>query len=225
MSASHADVLSRLVAEHFPDRTIDASLEPAPVADIDWQVLTLSAVFVLAETSAGRLVLAPDSLELSGIVAGRTDLLETRINRVASAAGTRFSSQVSLHDLDRSMSADRACARMFRALGTSDIRFQFGTSELRTSAHAALDRYVEYALDCPESQLSISGHTDSSGDEALNLYLSEQRAQAVREYLLAAGVDADRVKAAGKGSAEPVADNSTAWGRSRNRRIELELLP
>ena len=126
VSASHADVLSRLVAEHFPDRTIDASLEPAPVADIDWQVLTLSAVFVLAETSAGRLVLAPDSLELSGIVAGRTDLLETRINRVASAAGTRFSSQVSLHDLDRSMSADRACARMFRALGTSDIRFQFG---------------------------------------------------------------------------------------------------
>lgn len=224
-SASHARVLSRLVGEHFPGRAIDANLEPALVADVHWQVLTLSTVFVLAETSAGRLVLAPDSLQLNGIVDGETDLLETRVARVTSAAGPGFSSRISLHDLDRMLTTAAACSRMFDALSKDGIRFQFGTTELRPAAHAVLDRYVEYALDCPDVRLSISGHTDSSGDEALNIYLSDARAQAVRKYLLTAGIDAERVTAAGKGSAEPVADNATAWGRSRNRRIELELSP
>lgn len=224
-SDSHAEVLSRLVGEHFPGRTVDARLEPAPVADIDWQILTLASVFVLAETSAGRLVLLPDSLYLDGIVDRETDLLATRLARVESAAGPGFSSHVSLHDLDRSLTMAGACSRMFEALTSQIIRFQFGTTELRPSAHAVLDRYVEFAVDCPESRLSISGHTDSSGDAALNLYLSDKRAQVVRQYLLTAGIAPERVAAAGKGSAEPIADNATPWGRSRNRRIELELVP
>ncbi len=224
-SASHAAVLSRLVGDHFPDRSVQSRLEPAPVADVDWQVLTLSSVFVLAETTAGRLRLAPDSLELSGIVDGEIDLLETRIARVESAAGPGFTSRVSLHDLDRSLDAASACRRMFKALGSGGIRFQFGTTELRPSAYPVLDRYVEFSLDCPDTRLGIAGHTDSSGDEALNLYLSSERANAVRDYLVAAGVDPDRVTADGKGSAEPIDDNATAWGRSRNRRIELELVP
>lgn len=222
-SASHAEVLSRLAGEHFPGKAIDTSLKPASVADVDWQVLTLSAVFVLAETSTGRLVLAPDSLELDGIVDGSTELLETRIARVESAAGPGFSSRISLHELDRSITTAHACSRMFNTLGRDGIRFQFGTTELRPSAHAALDRYVEFARDCGDATLTITGHTDSSGDEALNLYLSEQRALSVREYLVKAGLDPERVSASGKGSAMPVADNATAWGRSRNRRIELGL--
>ena len=220
-----AEALSRLAAEHFPGKTIDSRLEPAPIADVDWQVLTLSAVFVLAETTAGRLVLEPRSLELNATVEGGTDLVETRVARVEAAAGPGFSSQISLHDLDRSLTTMRACSRMFKALGKDGIRFPFGTTEVRPAAHAVLDRYAEYARDCPESRLSISGHTDNWGDESLNLYLSDKRAQAVREYLITAGIDPERVTATGKGSAEPIADNATSWGRSRNRRIELELLP
>ena len=223
-SSSHAEVLSRLAAEHFPGKTIDSRLEAAAIADVDWQVLTLSAVFVLAETTAGRLVLEPGSLKLNAVVEGGSELLDTRVARVEAAAGPGFASQVSLHDLDRSLTTTRACSRMFKALGKDGIRFPFGTTDLNASAHAVLDRYAEFALDCPESRLSISGHTDNWGDEALNLYLSDQRAQAVREYLIAAGIDPDRVTAAGKGSAEPIADNATSWGRSRNRRIEVELL-
>ncbi len=225
VSDSHAEVLSRLAGEHFPGKTIDTRLTPAPLTDVDWQVLTLSAVFVLAETTVGKLALAPDSLELDAVVDGETDLIETRVARVASAAGAGFSSQVSLHDVDRSLTMARACNRMFKALGRDGIRFRFGTTEISPSAHAVLDRYAEYARDCPESSLSVSGHTDNWGPEALNLHLSDERAQAVRDYLIAAGIHPERVTATGKGSAEPIADNATAWGRSRNRRIELELLP
>ncbi len=114
---------------------------------------------------------------------------------------------------------------MFRELGHSGIRFCFGTTDLTPSSHAHLDRYVEFAADCPRTRLKITGHTDSWGDEALNQALSEQRAQAVRDYLVAAGVDPARVEAEGRGSAEPLAENDTTWGRSRNRRIELKLVP
>ena len=224
-SASHGEVLARLAADHFPGRRIDTNLETAAVADVDWQVLTLSAVFVLAETEMARLVLAPGSLALDGIVDGNAELLETRVSRVGSAAGPGFSTRITLHTLDRSVTPARACRRMFEALGEDGIRFRFGTTEPSPAAHATLDRYVEYALDCPHTRLAVSGHTDSSGDEAFNLYLSDARAQAVRDYLVGAGIHPDRVTAAGKGSAEPIDDNKTAWGRTRNRRIEIELLP
>ncbi len=114
---------------------------------------------------------------------------------------------------------------MFRELGNRGIRFRFGTAELTPASHAELDRYVEFAQDCPGTRIRITGHPDSWGDAALNQALSEQRAQAVRGYLVDAGVEKARLDAEGKGSAEPVADNATTWGRSRNRRIELSLAP
>ncbi|MDD9893485.1 MAG: OmpA family protein [Gammaproteobacteria bacterium] len=67
----------------------------------------------------------------------------------------------------------------------------------------------------------VVGHTDSSGPEAYNQTLSEQRAQAVLAWLVANGVDANRLTAVGKGESSPVADNSTAEGRAQNRRVEL----
>ncbi len=78
-----------------------------------------------------------------------------------------------------------------------------------------------YALEkVPEATLVITGHTDSSGSTAFNQRLSLQRAQAIVDYMVSKGIPANRIKAVGRGEAEPIADNSTLEGRMRNRRIE-----
>ena len=69
----------------------------------------------------------------------------------------------------------------------------------------------------------MTGHTDASGSEGWNQHLSMQRAQAVGDYLVSGGVDRARLLLAGVGSSSPIADDSTRYGRSLNRRIDIEL--
>ncbi|MEW5972070.1 MAG: OmpA family protein, partial [Pseudomonadota bacterium] len=73
-------------------------------------------------------------------------------------------------------------------------------------------------------KIRIIGHTDSSGDTNKNLMLSQQRAEAVKAYLIAKNLPAHLLSTEGSGSSKPVADNATAEGRKRNRRIEFEVL-
>jgi len=69
--------------------------------------------------------------------------------------------------------------------------------------------------------VAVECHTDSVGSDQTNMTLSEKRAQAVRDFLVSAGVPDDHITAAGKGEAEPVATNKTSAGRQQNRRVEL----
>jgi outer membrane protein OmpA-like peptidoglycan-associated protein len=75
----------------------------------------------------------------------------------------------------------------------------------------------------PGLRFNIEGHTDSTGSVATNKELSMQRAMTVRTYLIAHGVPASSIDVAGLGSSTPVADNTTADGRTRNRRVEIVL--
>ncbi len=72
-----------------------------------------------------------------------------------------------------------------------------------------------------KKSVRVEAHTDSQGADAANLALSQQRADAVRQALLAAGLSPGRVKAIGKGESDPLTDNGTAEGRARNRRVEM----
>jgi outer membrane protein OmpA-like peptidoglycan-associated protein len=69
--------------------------------------------------------------------------------------------------------------------------------------------------------IEVAGHTDSKGSDAYNMKLSQQRAEAVRNFLISRGVAADRLTAKGYGESQPVADNATEEGRFQNRRVEL----
>jgi outer membrane protein OmpA-like peptidoglycan-associated protein len=71
------------------------------------------------------------------------------------------------------------------------------------------------------AHIEISGHTDNVGKKSANKKLSQQRADAVRAYLVAKGIDPDRIKAVGYGDEKPVASNDTSEGRQKNRRIEV----
>jgi len=88
---------------------------------------------------------------------------------------------------------------------------------------SVLDPFAASLKDDPKAQLSIIGHTDSTGSEAVNNPLSIERAQSVRDYLAARGVSPARIQIAGRGEREPVADNNTEAGRAKNRRVEIFL--
>ena len=105
-----------------------------------------------------------------------------------------------------------------------DVLFASGESELKDAAAQNVQDVVDLLAAEPDKRIRIEGHTDSSGDAAFNLRLSEQRAQAVRDALVNAGVAPDRITVVGLGEDFPIASNDTAAGRSQNRRVDVILL-
>ncbi|AKF03273.1 OmpA family protein [Sandaracinus amylolyticus] len=118
-------------------------------------------------------------------------------------------------------STTTAAAPEQERLVLEDVLFESNSATITPDSFPRLDRVVEYLVHRPSARLRISGHTDNLGDPRRNLRLSEQRAQAVRDYLVQHGIDAGRVEAIGVGDAEPVAPNDTEEGRAQNRRIEV----
>jgi phosphonate transport system substrate-binding protein len=102
----------------------------------------------------------------------------------------------------------------------------FGTNnvEILTESFPLLDRLSSALKDDPKLQVQIAGHSDSVKNGKYNMMLSQRRADAVRNYLINAGVAAYRVEAQGLGSAKPVATNDTEWGRAANRRVEIRII-
>ncbi len=98
--------------------------------------------------------------------------------------------------------------------------FSSGSATLTAGARASLRRVAEH-LRGTQGRVLVEGHTDSQGQAAANQALSQRRADAVRAALVDAGVDASRLAASGKGATTPVADNGSAEGRARNRRVEI----
>ena len=106
----------------------------------------------------------------------------------------------------------------------SGILFATNKADLNASSKNALAKFSNTLKSNNLLLVDISGHTDSSGNDGINIPLSNKRAQSVANYLMQCGVSSSQFKnIAGKGSSEPVADNSTAAGKQQNRRVEVFL--
>ena len=103
------------------------------------------------------------------------------------------------------------------------IQFESGKDVIKKSSNAILNEVVKVMNENPSYNLEINGHTDNKGAAAMNLNLSQRRAEAVMTYLTKHGVDASRQSAKGYGLTMPVADNATAEGRAKNRRVEFKV--
>ena len=111
------------------------------------------------------------------------------------------------------------------AIPLTDVNFRYNSIELTDDARRTLDRIAGILGKQADIRLEVAGHTDSQGNEAYNLWLSQHRAQAVRDYLITHGLDPDNVSARGYGAQQPITDNSTVDGLVLNRRVELRNLP
>ncbi len=105
-----------------------------------------------------------------------------------------------------------------------EAAFESGSGRLTPAAREEIRRLSDVLLRHAGVRVIVEGHSDSAGDALRNLTLSEDRAAAVRNEMILSGVDPATIRARGLGSGVPVADNSTAEGRSRNRRVEIRIL-
>ena len=105
----------------------------------------------------------------------------------------------------------------------SDVSFDTGSAAVKPQMRNVLDSFANSLRSDPNARIEIVGHTDSTGSPAVNNPLSVERAQSVRDYLVARGVSASRINTAGMGERQPIADNNSDAGRAKNRRVEIYL--
>lgn len=105
----------------------------------------------------------------------------------------------------------------------NNLFFKMGKAELEPASYPELNRLVFLLNNETGINIEVGGHTDAIGDDKVNNWLSRKRAEAIMEYLVGKGIAEERITAVGYGSKQPVAENNTAEGRSKNRRVEIKI--
>ena len=103
------------------------------------------------------------------------------------------------------------------------ITFDTNKSNIKPNFYTTLNKVAQTLAEDNQSAILVTGYTDNTGNDSINMPLSQQRAQSVKNYLAGKGVSSGRIDAQGYGSANPIADNSTASGREQNRRVEISI--
>jgi len=138
--------------------------------------------------------------------------------------GEEFFRIEELFFLDGEMTLDQFTKPIASTLKFESIEFGNGEAQLTTEMYGDLDKLADFMLDNPDFHLTISGHTDSDGREEFNLQLSQERAEAIMEYLVYFGnVPEDRIEAKGYGSSKPLVEETTEDNKNLNRRVEFEI--
>jgi OmpA-OmpF porin, OOP family len=105
-----------------------------------------------------------------------------------------------------------------------NIFFEFGKATLQAESFFELDRIANMLTQNPNMIIEVQGHTDNVGSDEANLRLSQQRADAVRDYILTKKIPLERIRSLGLGEAKPIASNATTEGQAKNRRVEFEII-
>ena len=220
-SADHERALRQLLAQRFSGIELVLDLKPQVLPPEHWNRSSLAVIDAVAVTHSASAQLAPREISINGVT---TDARAFAVRLAGVRAGlpddVRLRSDVVAVD---AVTVTQACRELVETVAKHQVRFEQSSDVIRTASFANLDRLADAARNCTSLDLKIGGHTDSTGDPEWNLYLSKARAQAVADYLARHGIAADRLFVAGHGADRPVADNETAYGRSLNRRIEIDV--
>ncbi|WP_445491069.1 OmpA family protein [Rhodopseudomonas sp. RCAM05734] len=222
---AHA-ALAAAAGRKFPNEKIVDNLKASIGAPSGFTAAVTSALGALSRLSTGTLVVSDREIKLSGdalyeAAAGQIRAGLTRELPLGWTSKPEISVKPAAAPVDATV-----CQQLFaQNLTKGRIRFESSSASINADSAGLLDRLVETAMRCPSTNVEIVGHTDRSGAEEFNQELSEKRAQAVADYLVKAGLPADRFTAVGYGSALPIASNDTDEGKAQNRRIEFVVRP
>jgi outer membrane protein OmpA-like peptidoglycan-associated protein len=221
-SQQHEQELLQVAAVAFPSQTVVTDFQPLGIAPDYWADTTTRLVSLLAETISADAILTENDITIRAVVVDGP-AWQSRLDAVRKVLPAELAVSTDTLLVDGSANVSEICARAFAMFKTGAINFEESSAEFRSSAYPRLDRVVALADACKQSRITITGHTDASGNEAWNRRLSLKRAAAVGDYIVQGGIDRARLLISGAGSAVPIADNSTRYGRSLNRRIEIAL--
>lgn len=220
-SNAHAALVAAAGRKFFSEKVVD-NLKESIGAPSGFSGAVVAALGALSRLSTGTLVVSDREVKLSGDA-----LYESAAGQIRTGLGKdfpqgwQFKPEISVKPAAAPVDAT-VCQQLFaELLGKARIRFDSGKADIAADSAGLLDRLIETALRCPTANIEIAGHTDSDGDEAANQALSERRAQAVADYLVKAGLPAERFSAAGYGATQPIAGNDTDQGKAQNRRIDF----
>jgi len=219
-SKHHEQRIIESATTHFPSHSARAEFRPLGIAPAWWDAATLELVAVIAGTESPSAYLAEGTLRIRALVA---DNAATERRLLALRERLPRSTVIDVHFtvVDTDVNPTTICEQQFAVFRVDPVAFEESGTAMRASAYPALDRVVALADACRAATLTITGHTDSSGNETWNQRLSLARAESVAAHLGSRGIAADRLAVVGAGSSVPVADNTTRYGRSMNRRIDI----
>ena len=217
----HAAIASAAARKFFSEKLVD-NLKTSVGAPSGFVSAAVPALGALSRLSTGTLMLSDREVKLSGDA-----LFDAAAGQIRAGLGKDFPKDWQLKaDISVKPAAapvdPTVCQQLFSDLmAKGRIRFEPGRATIDRDSAGLLDRLIETALRCPAANIDISGHTDTDGEDGFNQMLSEKRAQAVMDYLVKAGLPANRFTAMGYGSSQPVASNDTDEGKAQNRRIDF----
>jgi OmpA-OmpF porin, OOP family len=217
----HATLAAGAGRKFFNEKVVD-NLKASIGAPAGFAAAVVPALGALSRLSTGTLVVSDREVKLSGDAFYDAAAVQIR-NGLGKdfPQGWQFKADVSVKPAAAPVDPT-VCQQLFSdLLAKGSIRFESGQATIDPDSTGLLDRLIETAFRCPTASIEIAGHTDGDGEEAFNQALSEKRAQAVMDYLVKAGLPADRFTATGYGSSQPVASNDTEQGKAQNRRIEF----
>lgn len=222
-STAHESILLKTLAARFADHAKSLDIVVTTGAPAGWALITDITLKALAETRSASAEVTPERLEIRGFAADK-ERWSNALKRISDNLLAGMLLDANVIAVGPAAPLNRQCVELFRtALRGRSIEFPQASAELGTGASPLLDELVQIAADCPDAQIEITGHTDGSGDESMNLALSQARADAVADYMIAAGIPGARIDASGAGSTEPLVEETGPQARRINRRIEIEL--
>jgi OmpA-OmpF porin, OOP family len=217
----HAVVVGASSRKFFSEKLVD-NLKISVGAPSGFVNAVVPALGALSRLSTGTLAVSDREIKLSGDALYDAAVAQIRTGLEKDVPqGWQVKAEISVKPAAAPVDAT-VCQQLFSdLLGKARIRFETARSDIDRDSAGLLDRLIEIAFRCPSANIEVAGHTDAEGGEAANQILSEKRAQAVVDYLVKAGLPADRFTAVGYGSSQPLASNETGDGRAENRRIDF----
>lgn len=220
LSSGHETMLTRSANRTFLHRPVLTHFTPLGVAPGYWQDVTVRLVELLGVTRSAAATVAGSQVTIRAVVteAGWDEGLAL----LRASLPDDVSVSVDVTRVSDSMAVNERCERIAARQEFAPIGFKEASTVFRASAYPVLDQIVALADACRDFEVTITGHSDSTGDAVFNQQLSMARAQAVADFVARRGIAPARVVAQGAGASHPVADNSTRYGRSLNRRIDVD---